>query len=423
MPASSVWPHSPWTALARLHSHALRTATATHTEMVKAATQFGCQALANPLSTAGWPTAWLRWLGHVASRQVPEWASPHETVFATPLARLLDFSHGAEDSDVTPTLVLPPQAGHSSTIVDYSREQSQIATIRAAGLERAFALEWAPATRETRDTTVEDYIEVVRQAIARAGRPVNLIGDCQGGWLAAIYAALHPEDVHTLTLAGAPIDFHAGDSAIAAHTQLATTMFGMAPYRALVAAGGGTMPGAAVLAGFIAIRPEAELAKHLQLSTHLNNDDHLARYHAFEDWFKHTQNIPGAFYLWLVEHLFRSNELISADLHVGGRRVELANIRCPLYLLAGAADHITPPDQVFAAGAAVGTNASDIVYRTAPGGHLGLFMGREALREHWSILLADIHARSRRHTEPPADRRAAREETPPHPEDPPMPAP
>jgi hypothetical protein len=32
--------------------------------------------------------------------------------------------------------------------------------------------------------------------------------------------------------------------------------------------------------------------------------------------------------------------------------------------------------------------------RTAPGGHLGLFMGSEALREHWPPLMANVAARS-----------------------------
>ena len=53
-----------------------------------------------------------------------------------------------------------------------------------------------------------------RRAEAGGGGRVNLVGDCQGGWLAAIYAALHPERVNTLTIAGAPIDFHAGDAVI-----------------------------------------------------------------------------------------------------------------------------------------------------------------------------------------------------------------
>ena len=38
-----------------------------------------------------------------------------------------------------------------------------------------------------------------------------MVDDCQGRWLATVYAALNPERVNTLTIAGAPIDFHAGD--------------------------------------------------------------------------------------------------------------------------------------------------------------------------------------------------------------------
>ncbi|QJY44421.1 alpha/beta hydrolase [Pseudonocardia broussonetiae] len=114
----------------------------------------------------------------------------------------------------------------------------------------------------------------------------------------------------------------------------------------------------------------------------------------FEDWFKHTQDIPGAFYLWLVEHLFHGNELISGDLVVDGRRADLANITCPLFLLAGSTDHITPPAQLFAAADAVGTPAAQVTRRTATGGHLGLFMGRDALRDDWPPLMEAVYALS-----------------------------
>jgi poly(3-hydroxyalkanoate) synthetase len=49
----------------------------------------------------------------------------------------------------------------------------------------------------------------------------------------------------------------------------------------------------------------------MQLLANLDDPPHLERYREFEDWFKHTQAIPGAFYLWIVEHLFRDNELIA----------------------------------------------------------------------------------------------------------------
>ena len=104
--------------------------------------------------------------------------------------------------------------------------------------------------------------------------------------------------------------------------------------------------------------------------------------------------VPGAFYLWIVEHLFRDNELIAGELEVGGERVDLGRIECPLNLLAGAADHITPADQVFALADYASTPADDVMRDTTAGGHLGLFMGHEALSRHWPPLLAAVRARS-----------------------------
>ena len=275
---------------------------------------------------------------------------------------------------MVPTLVLPPQAGHDSCIVDYSPTQSQMKVIRAAGLERAFSLDWIGATAETRDAGIDDYLSFVERSIEHIGGPVNLIGDCQGGWLAAIYAALHPEQVNTLTLAGAPIDFHAGEPVIHDWVQ-ALGSEDLAFYRGVVEQGGGVLKGEHMLNGFILIKPENEVAKQLQLLTHLHDAEHLERHHHFETWFKHVQDIPGAFYLWIVEHLFMANGLVEGTLEIGGERVDLARIDCPLFLLGGARDHITPPAQVFAAADHVSTPPADVEKHVNSGGHLGLFMG------------------------------------------------
>ncbi|MEJ2884905.1 alpha/beta fold hydrolase [Actinomycetospora aeridis] len=340
-----------------------------------------------------------RWWRHVLTRRRPQWHNDHEIVFETPIARLRDFSGPSpthpDTDDVVPTLVLPPQAGHDSCIVDFQPRQSQMMVIREAGLTRAFTLDWVGATRATSGTTISDYIAVVDRAVEHCGGHVNLVGDCQGGWLATIYAAIHPEKVNTLTLAGAPIDFHAGETPIGASSRVMTQRFGQLPYRAMVAAGGGNMPGSFVLGGFIAIRPEAEIAKHVDLLRNLDDAGAIARYEAFEDWFKHTQDVPGTFYLWLVEHLFAGNELISGELEVDGKRVDMRNIACPLFLLGGATDHITPPVQVFAAADHVSTPADQVTRRTAPGGHLGLFMGNQALRHEWPPLMAAVAEHSR----------------------------
>lgn len=356
---------------------------------------YGAGALARAASPLDVTGDLARWWRTVVDRRQPTWATPHEIVLELPVARLRDFSVGGSRARVVPTLVLPPQAGHDSCIVDFSPAQSQMRTIVATGLERAFALDWIGATRATRNASIDDYLDAVDRAVDHAGGRVNLIGDCQGGWLATLYAALAPERVNTLTIAGAPIDFHAGEpvigellSALAPHGDLSF-------YRALVAAGGGLLKGEHMLWGFIFIRLEGEVSRQAALLANIRDPAHLVRYGEFEDWFKHTQDIPGAFYLWIVERLFRDNALVAGSLELRGARVDLARIACPLNLLAGADDHITPPDQVFALADAASTPPEHVMRRTTPGGHLGLFMGHKALRSDWPILLGAVLRYSR----------------------------
>lgn len=90
------------------------------------------------------------------------------------------------------------------------------------------------------------------------------------------------------------------------------------------------------------------------------------------------------------------NRFVAGTLEIGGERVDLGRIGCPLFLLGGARDHITPPAQVFAAADYVSTPGADVETHVNSGGDLGLFMGSEALREHWPPMLAAVYERSRR---------------------------
>jgi poly(3-hydroxybutyrate) depolymerase len=337
-------------------------------------------------------------------RERPSWSSPHTVVFEAPIARLRDFSR-SPSRGLVPTLVLPPQAGHDSCIVDYAPDQSQMRTIIEAGLSRAFTLDWVGATPQTADATIDDYLDVIDRAVEHCGGRVNLIGDCQGGWLATVYAAVAPERVNTLTIAGAPIDFHAGEPVIGEVMRWLAPAGALGFYEALVAAGGGVLKGEQMLNGFVLIQPGSEISRQLELLCHLDDPDYVARYREFEDWFKYTQDIPGGFYLWIVRHLFRDNALINGTLEVRGQHVDLARIDMPLNLLAGANDHITPADQVFALADYASTPAESVLRRMSTGGHLGLFMSHEALSEQWPPLLAEVLAHSR----PKAPARTQRE--------------
>jgi poly(3-hydroxyalkanoate) synthetase len=267
-------------------------------------------------------------------------------------------------------------------------------TLRDAGLDRLFAIDWAPATAETADWSIEEYAAVLEEAVELLGGRVNLVGDCQGGWLAVVYAGLHPDQVNTLAIGGAPIDTHVGQSAIQEWTRMLARRNELGLYRALVRAGGGVQRGEHQLTGFKLLEPGAEIERLMGLLANIGDSDYVTRHIDFINWFEWTQDLPGAFYLWIIEHLFVHNELARGLLVVGGERVNLSAIDCPIYLLAGAKDHITPPEQVWALSDLVSTPAEHISRELVDAGHLGLFMGRAALAEHWKPIAERVRSHS-----------------------------
>ncbi len=357
-------------------------------ESVEVATRYWAGAAARGATPLDVAADGARWTRLVSDRRPPDWSTPNDIVEGSPLSVLRRFGSARRGR---PLLVLPPQAGHHSCVVDYSPEQSQVRTALAAGYRQVHVLEWLGATEETKGASIDDYLGVVASAIERIGGPVDLVGDCQGGWLATIYAALNPADVTTLTVAGAPIDAHAGDSAIADYVRLGG---GMTPYRLAVELGRGMLTGSFMLGAFVALQPETEVATHLELTLHLDDEAYVARYAEFRDWYANTQPIPGGMYLWAVEHLFLGNELVRGEMTVDARPVSLGAIRCPVALLGGAKDHITPPEQVFALADHIGADPADITTQLVSGGHLGLFMGHDALATAWRPLFERLSATS-----------------------------
>jgi poly(3-hydroxybutyrate) depolymerase len=336
----------------------------------------------------------MDWSAAVADRERPEWTHENRIIEDWPLARLRDYSSPDADPTMVATVILPPQAGHDSSIVDFAEGQSQVITARDNGCHRIYSLDWAGATQQTKDATIEDYMGLLRQTAELLGGKINLVGDCQGGWLATIFTALHPETVNTLAIAGAPIDFHAGEPLLHDWLEVLAPDGDLSLYRSVVEANDGVLPGRFLLEGFKNLQPDQEFGRRIQLLTHWHEPGHLERYRQFENWFAWTQALPGAFYLWVVEHLFLRNSLIAGDLIVEGRNVDLSAIDCPLFLMAGQSDHITPAEQVWALADHASTTASRIGRQSSTGGHLGLFMSHESLRLHWSVIFEQMAALS-----------------------------
>ncbi|MEM5385915.1 alpha/beta fold hydrolase [Paraburkholderia phymatum] len=310
------------------------------------------------------------------SRAPPQWATRNRIVLDLPTMALREFSQGS----CAPVLVLCPYAGHSSTIADFLPGQSLIETLVNAGCSSVFATDWRSATPQMRFFNIGNYLAEIDLCVNELGNRVNLVGLCQGGWCAAMYAARFPGKVARLVIAGAPIDTDVGDGAITQAAHALPLRF----YEDLVRGGDGLLKGTYMLEGFKNLQPVTQyFGKFVDLYEHLDDPSYVTRFEQFERWYEYTLDLPGTWYLQVIDQLFKQNRLARGEFVALGKRLDLTNIKCPTYLLAGAHDHITPKEQVFAAKALLGTETGDVQEAVANGGHIGLFMGQRALRENW----------------------------------------
>lgn len=290
-----------------------------------------------------------------------------------------------------PTLVDAPHAGHTAMIADYHKGQSLIETLLANGIGQVALTDWKPATADMKDLEIDNYLAEVVVAIDDLGGRVNLVGLCQGGWVAAMVAARFPDKVNSLVLAGSPIDTDAGNGPIKRMVHESPMSF----YEELVGLGGGLMKGKFMLQGWKNMHPERHyIQDQIDLYEHIDDPAYVKKEEAFESWYENPIDLPGRWYLQVISQLFKQNRLAKGEFIGLGRRLNLHDITCPAYLLAGADDDITTPEQVLDAAKYLGTAKDRIVRKIVPGGHIGLFMGARTLNEHWPSIAQWIAAQS-----------------------------
>ncbi len=206
-------------------------------------------------------------------------------------------------------------------------------------------------------------------------------------------AARFPDKVNSLVLAGAPIDTDAGNGAIKRMVHESPASF----YEELVALGGGLMRGKYMLQGWKNMHPEQHYVQdQIDLYEHIDDPAYLAKEETFNSWYENPIDLPGRWYLQVITQLFKENRLAKGEFIGLGRKLNLCNVTCPAYLLAGASDDITTPEQVLGAAKYLGTPKDRLVQKTVPGGHIGLFMGARTLKEHWPPIARWIAAQSNR---------------------------
>ncbi len=309
--------------------------------------------------------------------QEPEGATPSKIALELHTVRLRDFT--TVKSGV-PTLLCTPLALHGAAIADLAAGHSLVAALRGAGIERLFMADWRSASPDMRFLGIDDYLADLNVLVDHLGGLVDLVGLCQGGWLSLLYAGRFPAKVRKLVMAGSPVDIAARQSelsAVAAATPL--TMF-----QSLVDSGDGRVIGRNVAKLWGNDTVDANYIRQSLQTLQPTGSPEFTRLEAiFRNWNSWTIDVPGTYYLEVIEKLYKRNELATGSFVALGQKIDLSRLRLPMYLLAGSADEVVAPEQLLAVERLVGTPPEHLRHEIAPSNHLGLFMGKRTLEEYW----------------------------------------
>ena len=272
-----------------------------------------------------------------------------------------------------------PLALHGAALADLAEGHSLVAALRLSGIERLFMTAWRSASPTMRFLGIDDYLADLNVLVDRVGGLVDLVGLCQGGWLSLLYAGRFPDKVRKLVMAGSPIDIAAQQSkfsSVAAATPLIM-------FENLVNSGEGRVIGRNIAKFWGNDTDPENIRESLQPVQPVGSPEFTRLEAIFKHWNSWTIDVPGTYYLEVVEKLYKANQLASGSFVALGQQIELSRLRLPMYLLAGSADEVVAPEQLLAVERLTGTRPECLRHDVAPCNHLGLFMGKQTLEQYW----------------------------------------
>jgi len=303
--------------------------------------------------------------------------------------------HGVDtDEKKRPFVVVDPRAGHGPGIGGFKAD-SEIGVALNAG-HPCYFIGFLPEPMPGQ--TIEDVAHAEAQFLERVialhpdadGRPA-VIGNCQAGWAVMIVAAMRPDLVGPVILAGAPLSYWNG---VRGENPMRYTggLVGGTWITALTGdLGAGKFDGAWLVSNFENLNPSNTYwTKNYNLYSKV--DTEAPRFLEFEQWWGGHVLLNAEEMQFIADQLFVGNKLATGELKLqDGTRVDLRNIRTPIVVFCSKGDNITPPQQalgwildLYGSVDDIRANGQTIVYSVHENiGHLGIFVsGSVAKKEH-----------------------------------------
>jgi poly[(R)-3-hydroxyalkanoate] polymerase subunit PhaC len=313
----------------------------------------------------------------------PPAATPYEIAYEAGKVRLRHYRAAGPGPAHPIPLVLVYALIKRPYILDLQRGRSVIENLTRQGLE-VYLVDWIPPTRSDSGRGFEAYVNgdlaaAIRTVQARESvEQVSLLGYCFGGLLATIYTALHPGAVKSLVTLTLPFDTGAFDeiSSFALMDRLGPSAVD------LITDTYGNCPAWLIRLAFASMAPvHHALNKHVDLYRGMDRPGYSETFALFERWMSDDVPLAGRIFREMTTLILRENRLCQNRLEVGGRKVDVAAISCPVLNVIGQYDDVVPPaaSRPFLDG----VGSSDKRNLEFPNGHMGLAVSGAAQAKLW----------------------------------------
>ncbi|MGA9524549.1 MAG: alpha/beta fold hydrolase [Myxococcaceae bacterium] len=298
--------------------------------------------------------------------------TPRDTVFRDGTAQLYRFRRTQESAEAGVPVLLIPSLINRWYVMDLRRGASLVEALTQAGLD-TWCLDWGVPEDEDRYLTWEDVLarlaRMFRQVQRQTGSDrVAIVGYCMGATLSGIHTALQPDNVAALVNLAGPFDF--SEAGFLGH--LANRRW----FDASAIREAGNLRGFQMQSAFSMLRPTQQIAKWVGLFERGYDPNFRDAFQALETWANDNVDFPAAAYETYIRDLYQENSLVRGEHRVGGRRVDLSSIRCPVMTVTAERDTICPPRAATALNAHCRSSETEVCL--VPGGHVGAVVGTKA---------------------------------------------
>ncbi len=308
--------------------------------------------------------------------------SPKDEIHARGTLRLYHYRPMADELYRVPILLVMSLVS-KPYIFDLTPGQSLIEFLLQRGYD-VYMIDWGEPRPDDSGLRLENYVldflpECIERVREDCGEPdLSLTGYCMGGSLVVMYQALHAEGpVKNLACFTTPYNYEGmglfkrfSDPRHFDVDRVVDTL--------------GNIPPEMMIRSFEMLRPVSRAVGQIRLWDNMWNDEFVHSYRVFDRWANEQIPFPGECFRQTTKELQWANKLYQKQFRLGGRLVDVAEIRVPFLHVMAEHDHIVPYDAAKELVDHVGSQDKQSI--VLKGGHVSLIAGPNAVRRMWPAL-------------------------------------